>query len=419
MAMSNLERAYRAYTYCRDLIRSSTSEQQLFDSVCDAVVAQLGYRLAWVGLLSQDSDLVQPVAQAGFEEGYLSSIRISFGDDDLGRGPTGEAIRTRHPSVCQNIATDERFAPWREDALRRGYASSAALPLLDGSACIGALNIYARAPDAFDDDELALLEEVAVDLQLGIRQHRQRARLEAMSLHIDRAMRAEVAALAATAIYHDINNLLQVISSSISMARAAPDRLDFALGHAEEATNKIAALGRQLLSLGRRATQNENTTDIDRIIRAIEPLLERLARNATLELDLDATDVPVSAPGIDLDRVLINLVVNAEHAMPSGGRLRISTRTLQFERDLPNRAGVLPPGHYVELAVSDEGEGIAPDVLPKIFEPFFSTKDEAGTGLGLPAVLDLVGRCRGGLQVQSEVGEGTRFELYFPILGSG
>ncbi|MBZ0121293.1 MAG: GAF domain-containing protein, partial [Sandaracinaceae bacterium] len=160
MDRQKLERAYRAFVHGHQVVRSARTEAELFRNVCETAVNDLGFRLAWIGLAGDDFAVV-PVAQAGYESGYLDSIRITWSDDVLGGGPTGRAIRERKPVIARCIATDERFAPWREDALRRGYASSAAIPLSNGAHCLGALNLYAAEPDAFDDDEIALLEELA------------------------------------------------------------------------------------------------------------------------------------------------------------------------------------------------------------------------------------------------------------------
>ena len=132
-----------------------------------------GYRLSWVGYAEHDADKrVRPVAQFGFDQGYVESVRITWGEDDRGRGPAGTAIRTGRPQIAQRIATDSRFEPWRADALERGYGSSIALPLVVEGVPSGALLIYAAEPDAFDDAEALMLMQAADDLALGIARQR-------------------------------------------------------------------------------------------------------------------------------------------------------------------------------------------------------------------------------------------------------
>jgi PAS domain S-box-containing protein len=147
----------------------ATEEVAFLQHVCDIIVQAQGYRLAWVGLLGGDvKKTVNPVAQAGFEEGYLSSIRISLEDDMLNRGPTGTAIRAGVPAICRDIFNDPSYAPWRSEALKRDYKSSIAIPLQVEGSIIGALNIYACEPDAFGSREQSLLTELGWDVATGL-----------------------------------------------------------------------------------------------------------------------------------------------------------------------------------------------------------------------------------------------------------
>ncbi len=118
---------------------------------------------------------VRPVAHAGYEEGYLETVHVTWADTERGHGPVGKAIRTREPAVFRDVTRDPDFAPWRVEALRRGYASVVGIPLLSGSEVLGALAIYAADPDAFDEDEVQLLRELADDLSYGIVALRTRA----------------------------------------------------------------------------------------------------------------------------------------------------------------------------------------------------------------------------------------------------
>ncbi len=174
--LRDVNRALRLTSQCNQEMVRATDESALLQAVCRIAVEHGGYRLAWVGFAEQDeARSVRPVAQAGFEDGYLGTINITWADTERGRGPTGTAIRTGQPVLARNIPTDPAFAPWRTAAIQRGYASSIALPLLNEGRCLGALMIYAGEPDAFNPKEVELLAELANDLAYGISALRHRA----------------------------------------------------------------------------------------------------------------------------------------------------------------------------------------------------------------------------------------------------
>jgi len=169
-ALAQANRALRTLSECNQAIVRIKDENDLIQEICRLSVELGGYKLAWVGFAEQDEQKsVRPVGQYGFEAGYLEQLNITWSDSERGRGPTGVSIRTGEPSVARHILTDPNFEPWRDAALKRGYASSIAVPLItNGKSVLGALNIYASDPDAFDEDEVKLLTELADDLSYAI-----------------------------------------------------------------------------------------------------------------------------------------------------------------------------------------------------------------------------------------------------------
>jgi PAS domain S-box-containing protein len=167
--LSRVNRALRALSNAVQSIIHAVDESELLNSVCRIMVEDCGYYMGWIGFAEDDENRsVTAVAQAGFEEGYLKTIKVSWADTELGRGPTGTAIRTGIPTVCNNILTEARMLPWREEAVRRGYGSSLALPLNTGGRTLGAITIYSKEPDAFSESERALLVRLADELAYGI-----------------------------------------------------------------------------------------------------------------------------------------------------------------------------------------------------------------------------------------------------------
>ncbi len=163
-------RELRAISRCSEILMRATDENALLQDICRIICGDAGYRMAWVGYAENDNArTVRPVAHAGVEDGYLASAHITWADTERGRGPTGRAIRSGESVCIQDFETDLAAAPWRENALRRGYRSSIALPLKDERGnTFGALMIYSAEPQSFTPDEIRLLGELARDLAFGI-----------------------------------------------------------------------------------------------------------------------------------------------------------------------------------------------------------------------------------------------------------
>ncbi len=167
--LSRLNRTLRALSNSNQAMMHATDESEYLQEVCRVVVEDCGHAMVWIGYAEEDEGkTVRPVAHAGFDEGYLERLNITWADTERGRGPTGTAIRTGKVSTCRNMLTDPLFKPWREEARKRGYASSIVLPLMEGSKAFGAITIYSREPDPFSEDEVKLLTELASDLAYGI-----------------------------------------------------------------------------------------------------------------------------------------------------------------------------------------------------------------------------------------------------------
>ena len=175
LELHNVNRALRAMSEVNAIVVDARDELKLLSDVCQVLVDSCGYRLAWAGFAEHDKGkTVRPVAQWGFEEGYLKTVDITWADTERGRGPTGTAIRTGEPITVINIHEDPKYAPWKAEATKRGYACAIALPLLEDGHSIGALNIYAKELNAFNPEEVNLLMELASSLAYGIRSVRTR-----------------------------------------------------------------------------------------------------------------------------------------------------------------------------------------------------------------------------------------------------
>jgi GAF domain-containing protein len=166
--LQHLSRLLRAIRAINSVIISDRQVQQMLQKACRTLTETRGYKMAWIGLTEPDSKRVVPAAQAGFEEGYLDEIEVTWDETPTGGGPTGQAIKTGEPSVMRDIEVAPEFQPWRKQAMERGYRSSAALPLRFENRVLGALSVYSEIPNAFDIEEIGLLQEVSDHLGYAI-----------------------------------------------------------------------------------------------------------------------------------------------------------------------------------------------------------------------------------------------------------
>jgi PAS domain S-box-containing protein len=193
---ASLGRLYRLLSKVGEAIVRAADQETLFKQVCRIAVDDGLFRMAWVGLTDPHGQSIRAVAQYGFAEGYLDGLEIPLADVPESRGPTGVAVREGRVDVCQDFAADPRMAPWREQALARGYRSSAAFPLRLAGQVVGALTLYAERPGFFNEAEIALLESLSGDLSFA---------MESLDRE-DRRRQAEDALVRHTALVHDLYN---------------------------------------------------------------------------------------------------------------------------------------------------------------------------------------------------------------------
>ncbi len=167
--LQRLNHTLRAYSASGWALVHATDETSFLREICRIVVEDCGHAMVWVGYAEQDAEQsLRPVAQAGFANGYLDEISLTWADREHGRGPAGRAIRAGRHVTFEDLRTDPDFEPWRAAALRRGYAACISLPLTVNDETFGALTIYSGRPHAFSEPDVALLQKLADDLSHGI-----------------------------------------------------------------------------------------------------------------------------------------------------------------------------------------------------------------------------------------------------------
>ena len=407
----HLNRALRLLSDCNLAMVHAQDEEKLLAGICRLVVNSGGYLMAWIGYAENDAKKsVRPVAQCGYEDGYLESIDISWDETrDVGRGPSGTAIRTGLTQSNQNYLSNPRVAPWREAAIKRGYQSSIALPLISHEQTLGVLAVYAADPEAFTSEEVALLEELSRNLAFGIHSLRTQRQRQAA----ETANRAKSAFLANMS--HEIRTPLNVIVGFAGLARqSARDakqagRLD-----------KIIEASRHLLQI------INNILDISKIeagkleIETTDFRLEQIFDNVTNMLVAKA-----DAKGLSLIR---DLEPRLQGLMLRGDPLRLTQILLNFAGNavkFTERGEIILAGRLLEdsgdtvllsFAVRDTGIGIAVADQERLFEAFeqadaSTTRRYGGSGLGLTISRRLAELMGGELQVDSSPGKGSIFSL--------
>lgn len=238
----------------------------------------------------------------------------------------------------------------------------------------------------------------------------------------EEADRLQTLGALAGGIAHDFNNLLTVVlgagEDALRLAGPAPDpALVAELAQVRQAAERGAGLVRQLLAYARQQVLAPRLVPLNEAVRGIAGLLQGggQRQGVVLEVVLDEPGRLVKIDPSQLDRVVMNLAMNARQAMPQGGRLRLATGREVLFAPLAGTPDTVPAGRWTVLEVADTGQGIAPELLPRIFEPFFTTRiDRGGTGLGLATVHGIVRQSGGFMVVDSTPGQGTRFRILLP-----
>ena len=253
-----------------------------------------------------------------------------------------------------------------------------------------------------------------------VEERREKKRLQEQFLE---AQKMEVIGQLSAGVAHDFNNVLAVImgySDLLEQELGADHPLQRYTEEIRQAARRATGLTRQLLIFSRKELVQAELLDLNDVVTSMDKLLRRLV-DEKIELTIDCRRGlgQIKADSGYVWQVLMNLVVNARDAMPDGGRLVIQTGAQTVTETDPRAKIRVPPGEYVTLTVSDTGTGMTDEVKAHLFEPFFTTKPAGkGTGLGMVTCQTIVRQTGGYIEVDSDVGRGTKFHIYFPRMGA-
>ncbi len=411
-ALLKANRALQVLSNANQLLVRSTDEKELLQEICRIIIDDGNYHFAWVGFAEQDQDKhVAAAAQASFNESHMESLKISWGDNKYGQGPTGIAIRTGQACAMCNIQHDPR------------YQSSIALPLRHDRTTFGALNIYSFKPQAFgDDDELLLLQELADDVAFGIVALRNQTEYQNTQRQLQQAQKMEAIGHLTGGIAHDFNNILASIMgyTSLALDRYVEDR-DSKLGQYLQEVYQAGERARDLVTQMLAFSRNSGG---EAKLLSLPPLVNEVIRMlcATLPSDIRiTTEFENSLPWtiidpIQLHQIIMNLCINARDAIQNHGQIHIKLQRKHISDCQCMSCHGYIDGDFVELSIEDTGRGINPDIIPYIFDPFFTTKDIGkGTGMGLPTVHGIVHKHGGHILVQNSPTGGALFRIFLLV----
>ncbi|MCX7250804.1 MAG: response regulator, partial [Burkholderiales bacterium] len=413
-----VQRALRLLSDCNFAMASSDSETELLSEICRVVVESGGYRMAWVGSAEQDpGKTIRPLVSWGSNDGYLADIQISWDEhSELGRGPTGEAIRSGLPQVNQNYLGNPRMAPWREMALKHGYQSSIALPMkLSETGSFGAMMVYAREADAFAPEEVKLLLELAHNMTFGVERLRERVR----RLAAESASQAKSAFLANMS--HEIRTPMNAVMGMTLLALRAdpPPKVRDYLQKIQSSSRHLLGVINDILDISKleagKVALEQVEFDLEQMLDDVVSVISEKAASKGLKLIVEVADeMPMQLVGdpLRLEQVLINLASNAVKFTAQG---EIAIKVSLQER----RAGQV----ILHFAVRDTGIGLSQQQRERLFQTFQQadssiTRKYGGSGLGLSISKRLVELMGGGIGVDSHPGSGSTF-WFTTCLGLG
>lgn len=389
----HLNSALSGIRHVNQLITRETDPIRLIDLACEKLFDARGFYSVLIGSLSQD-------------------LKISHLQ---GCGPMTEKFKTidsveEMPELIQQCLA-EKIAIIDND---RDQNFTFALPFVYGDSLYGFMVVQIRNNVINLENEKSLLQEAADDIAFAL--HAMRLKeglqesveaLEKTEEQLRQSQKLDAIGQLAGGIAHDFNNILMVQMGSCDLLLQSienPEQ-ESDLQLIYECSRKAATLTRQLLAFSRKQTLQVEITDLNQLLSNMISMLRRLiGENIKIETSLMENLSKILVDPGQIEQILINLAVNARDAMKNGGKIVISTNNIRSDEK-----------EFVKLSILDTGEGMTPEIKEKIFDPFFTTKSkDKGTGLGLATVYGIVKQSNGWIEVESEIGKGSCFNIFFP-----
>lgn len=344
----------------------------------------------------------------------VNGLRVGYG-----MGSCGTAAYLRKRVIVEKI---EGHPFWKgfDSAREAGLQACWSEPLISSEGqLLGTLATYHRDQHSPDNDEITFIESVAYLTSIAIENKRAEEKHRSLQDQMRQMQKIEAIGQLTGGIAHDFNNMLTPIFVYAEMIKASIPGDDPNLRKIDgliSSAHKAKDLTQKLLSFSRKQTLAMEYLDLNNVISSLHPFLRSLIReNIHIDLMLSAESAQIFADKGQLEQILINLTVNAQDAIEGNGKIEIQTGHIFLDHEYVKRNPGMNSGSHILLTFTDNGCGMNDEVLDHVFEPFFTTKEVGkGTGLGLATVYGLVKQHNGYIRIQSRVGEGTTFLMYFP-----
>lgn len=419
IGLENLNRFYLVLSRVNEAIVRTAERDALFENICRIAVENGKFAMAWIGLVDEVKGDIFPAASWGHDAGYLDYLRTT---GVLGfNGPTSQAIKSGEFRLSQNIAADPRMAPWRKEALERGYYSSAAFPLRRGGEVVGTINFYAGQSDAFDSDVLSLLKDLSADISFALsamdqqeRRHAAEERLRQLNEELERRVAERTRQLEAAnkeleafsySVSHDLRSPLRSIDGfSEILEKRYAERLDDSgrdyLGRVRRASKRMGELIDDLLLLARvtRAELRKETVDLSSMVQIMTREIQVAAPQRQVKWIIQDA-ILAQADSRLIKIVLENLLGNAWKFTAHQSVPRIEFGMIEREDEKV-------------IFLRDNGAGFDMQYAGKLFGAFqrlHKAEDFEGTGIGLATVQRIIHRHGGRVWAEGQTGAGATF----------
>jgi len=391
----------------------SSDPQSLINALCKKVMAFLDCQLFLNFMEDPDAGRLHLNACAGISDEKSREIEWL----DHGAAVCGTVAQTGQPMVCEDIANS--FDPVTQLMKALDIQAYCCHPLVIEDHFLGTLSFGKRFCSQFLPEEIEMMESIASLVAVAVNRIKTEKEKINLETQLRQAQKVEAIGRLAGGIAHDLNNMLcpilnyaEMLAEDLSVGDARRDQALEIVNAGVRARDMV----RQLLAFSRKQVIELKPIDINQVVQGIENLLLRtIPEDIKFKKNLSREIRPVLADIGQIEQILMNLTVNSADAMPNGGLLLIETGLSNLDEAYAGSHPDVRPGLYVMLSVSDTGSGMDKETLEYIFEPFFSTKGEQGTGLGLATVYGIVKQHNGNIWMYSEPGVGTTCKIYLPI----